>query len=104
MSQFDKIWNDLLRKLKPGMVIKNWTVLKGEFNAMTIARVGQNSIEFHVPTAINPQIVPKGHFEEVYKVWEGYKIGKVKRTELARITHYSKYIISLFHWYEEEYK
>ena len=43
----------------------------------------------------------KADFEKVWDVWPGYKLGKIQRQELMKLTRYSKYIISILHWLEE---
>lgn len=103
MAEFSPIWNDLITRLKPGMEIRNWTVLKGYLgDTMTIEDVRRSSISVDAPGAEYIQEVPREDFESVWKLWQGYKDEKVRRIELRDITRYSKYIISILHWYESE--
>ncbi len=105
MGDFESIWNNLRRRLKPGSVVKNWTAFSGYLgDEMTIVKVDGNSILFEAPKAKHLQNVPKEDFEIVWRVWNDYKAQKVKRYELRDMTRFSKYIISLLHWYEEEGK
>ena len=105
MDEFENLWNRLRGRIKPGTVVPNWTVA-GKFSPgnMTITKVNKHYIEFKAPDAKNHQHVPKDHFREVWEVWDGYKTQKVKRQELRDMTRFSKYIISLLHWYEKEGK
>jgi len=105
MSEFESIWNFFQRKLKPGTEIQNWTAYRGYLgDSMTIIGVQENSIEVETPKAENIQHVPKEDLKNVWGVWSDYKIQKVKRYELRNMTRFSKYIISIFRWYEEENK
>jgi hypothetical protein len=105
MSDFDLLWNDLRRKLKKGTVIKNWTAYRGYLgDTMVIQDVRRNSISIDSPNALSFQVVPVRDFQSVWTVWKDYKSQKLKRSELRDITRFSKYIISIFHWYEGEIK
>jgi len=103
MDRFENIWNFLQINMKSGTVLKNWTSYSGYLgDSMTITKIGRNYIEFEAPKAKHIQHVPKEDFEKVWRVWTDYKTQKVKRYELRDMTRFSKYIISLLHWYEEE--
>ena len=105
MSEFESIWNLLQRKLKSGTEISNWTAYRGFLgDTMKIIDIKENSIEVETPKAENIQHVPKEDFEKVWDVWRDYKIQKIKRYELRDMTRFSKYIISILKWYEEEVK
>jgi hypothetical protein len=105
MSEFENLWNFLQRKLKPGIEIPNWTAYGGYLgDSMTITDIHHNSIEVKAPKARNVQHVPKKDFENVWRIWSDYKIQKVKRYELRDMTRFSKYVISILKWYEEEVK
>jgi len=105
MSEFESIWNLVQRKLKPGTEIPNWTAYRGYLgDKMTVIGVQENSIEVETPKARNVLHVTKGDFEKVWAVWSDYKIQKVKRYELRNMTRFSKYVISILKWYEEEVK
>lgn len=67
---------------------------------MTIVKIRENYIEVEPPRAMNVQVVSKKDFESVWEVWTDYKTQKVKREELKPMTRYSKYIISIYNWYE----
>ncbi len=103
MVEFKNIWNYLQRKLKPGTKIPNWSAYRGYLgDSMTITKVGETSIEIDAPKAKNLQHVSKEDFVKVWSVWKDYKTQKVKRYELRNMTRFSKYVISILKWYEEE--
>ena len=103
MSEFEYIWNFLQTNMKPGTELQNWTANSGYLgDSMTIINIRQNSIEVKTPKANNLQHVPKEDFEKVWSVWNDYKTQNVKRYELRDMTRFSKYIISIFRWYEEK--
>jgi hypothetical protein len=102
MNTFEMIWPDLVRQLKLGMSIDNWTAYRGYLgNTMKIAGVNDRYIEVEAPNAKTIQHVPKEDFRKVWKVWADYKAENFPRSEMREFTFFSKYIISILHWYEE---
>lgn len=105
MKKFDAVWKDLHASLVIGKEIKNWTAYSGYLgDTMNIVDKTSESISVDATRAKNILVVPKEDFKVVWEVWNDYKIEKVKRNELSPLTRYSKYIISIFHWYETELK
>lgn len=103
LCTFENVWSFLQRKLKSGAVVQNWTADKGYLgDDMTVINVSRNSVTVKAPKAQNLQNVPKEDFGKVWKVWAGYKNQNIRRYELRDMTRFSKYIISILHWYEEE--
>jgi hypothetical protein len=101
MESFDYVWRFLRSNLRSGTKVKNWTVHKGYLgDIMTILEIGESYVEVDSPRAQNIQNVPKKDFEAVWKIWSDYKVQKVKRSDLTPITRFSKYIISILHWYD----
>jgi hypothetical protein len=101
VNSFDMVWSHLQMKLKPDMVIPNWTAYKGYLgDTMKIFAVRSNYIVIDSPNAKTFQSVPKDNFENVWEVWPDYKAQKVRRYEITDVTRFSKYIIGIFHWYE----
>ena len=101
MSEFRAVWQGMQTVLKPGTEIKNWTAFHSYLgDTMTVVDVREKSISVDTPKAKDIQVVPKEDFERVWEVWSDYKAQKVKRYELRDMTFYSKYIISILHWYE----
>jgi hypothetical protein len=105
MKEFDEVWKDLLASLKTDTKIKNWTVYSGYLgDTMKVIVTGNETISIDAPRAKNTLVVPKEDFEAVWEVWIDYKREKVKRNELSPLTRFSKYVISIFHWYETDLK
>jgi hypothetical protein len=103
MTTFDSVWSQLQSSLKPGTVIKNWTVLRGYLgDTMKIAGVRSGYIEVDAPLASTTQHISKKEFEKVWEIWPEYKGGKFPRNQMRDITWFSKYIISILHWAEKE--
>jgi hypothetical protein len=103
MATFDSVWNQLQSSLKPGTVIKNWTVLRGYLgDTMIITSVRSGYIEVDAPNANTTQHISKDNFERVWGIWPEYKGGKFPRNQMKAVTWFSKYIISILHWAEQE--
>jgi hypothetical protein len=101
MNSFDIVWSHLQTNLKPDMVIPNWTAYNDYLgDTMKIIAVRSKYIVVDAPNAKSVQSVPIGDFEKLWEVWPDYKAQRVKRNELTGVTRFSKYIISIFHWYE----
>jgi hypothetical protein len=102
MKTFESIWQSLVTHLRPGLTIANWTAYRGNLgDNMTVAGLRNGYIEIEAPKAKTIQIVPKADFERVWEVWSDYKSQKMPRYEIRDMTQYSKYIISILHWYED---
>lgn len=103
MAEFQDVWKQLQKHLRSGMVIRNWTVLKDYFGEdFKITLVDQDAIQVDAPGANNIQIVPKGDFEAVWEIWTEYLYNDFSRQEMRDMTRFSKYIISILHWYDQE--
>ena len=101
MTEFNTIWSYIQTNLKIGTTIKNWTAYSGYLgDTMKVTAVRKNCIEVDAPNAKSTQIVPKDDFEKVWEVWSDYKDEVIKRYEVRDMTRFSKYIISILHWYE----
>ena len=103
--EFEHFWR-VLQSDWPVTEIENWTVAKkghvGE--NFTIIDVERDRVVVRPPSAQNHQRVPKGDFEKMYRLWPAYKSSQTKREELRSVTRFSKYIISIFHWFEETHQ
>jgi len=100
---FENVWRELQRRLRPGTEVRNWTVLKGYLgDTMTVVAVRAETIEVDAPRAKNLVVVPKAHFKALWEIWALYTDGQVPRQEITEMTFYSKYIISILHWLEAE--
>jgi hypothetical protein len=98
---FEILWKKLQNRLSTHLIIPNWTVDKGYFHgSITIVEFDDDSVRVDSPNAKNTQTIPKSDFEEVWKIWADYKNGKFRRGDIIELTRYSKYIIDIFHWLE----
>ena len=96
---FINTWNALQIRLRRGTVIRNWTAQNGFLgDTFTIVSVKQNYIEVDAPGAQNIQRIPQRDFQIVYNLWDDYCLGNFKRHEIRDRTRFSKYIISILHW------
>ncbi|MBW1999840.1 MAG: hypothetical protein JRJ29_17995 [Deltaproteobacteria bacterium] len=96
---FINTWNALQTQLTPGTVIRNWTAQNGFLgDEFTIVSVSQNYIEVDTPRAQNIQRIPQRDFQIVYNLWDDYRLGNIRRHEIRDQTRFSKYIISILHW------
>jgi hypothetical protein len=103
MTTFDSVWTRLQSSLKPGTSIKNWTVLRGYLgDTMKIVCVRSGYIEVDAPHASTTQHISKVEFEKVWEIWPDYKGGKFYRNQMRDVTWFSKYIISILQWAEQE--
>ena len=101
MNSFDTVWRYLQTHLDSDTTIKNWTVLKGYMgDTFTVVDISRSHINISTPNAQNEQKVPTEDFMKVWEIWHGYKNRNFTRTEMTPLTRYSKYIISIFKWYE----
>lgn len=102
MKTFELLWPDLVSHLKPGSIIDNWTAFRGDLgDKMTVVGIRDGYIEIEAPKAKSIQRVTKDDFEKVWEIWSDYKSQKIPRHEIRDMTLYSKYIISILHWYEQ---
>ena len=103
MVTFESVWRYLEENLKPGMKVNNWTAFHGYLgDSMTIEAVSSRAIEVNAPKAKTIQIVPREDFQTIWEIWIEYKQDKIQRQEIREMTRFSKYIISILNWYEEE--
>ncbi len=104
-APFDPIWQELITRLKPGMIIRNWTALKGYLgDTIRVAEVKDIEIVIQAPKAKNLQHISREEFGKVWEVWRAYKSGRFQRQNIREMTFYSKYIISILHWLDEANK
>lgn len=100
-ESFDHEWAFLQKNLAPGVIIPNWTVLKGYLgDSMRVVEVEDVEIVIRPPNAKSDQHVSREEFERIWEVWPAYKNGQKQRQEIREITRYSKYIISVLRWME----
>ncbi len=101
---FNEAWAVIQGELFVGDHIQNWTAHSGLLgDSLTISVVTPEQITVEAPGARNLQKIPVCDFEDVYNIWDRYIHGITPRGHLRDyLTRYSKYIISIFHWLENE--
>lgn len=98
---FSSTWNALQKHLAVGTRIPNWTAANGLVgDDFTVVALENTHIDIGTVGAENLQAVPRGDFEIVYCLWNGYVQHRTKRHEIRDRTRFSKYIISILHWLE----
>jgi hypothetical protein len=94
---FLKSWSELQSNLRPGTLIKNWTVAKGYLgDEFKIVSVSSTQVDVDSPAAETIQRVSKKDFEIMFNHWDQYCSGELKRRDLVRMTRVSKYTMSIF--------
>jgi hypothetical protein len=103
MKEFDVIWNELIASLNPGTEIKHWNPYNGYLgDALTIVTFDPETISIDPPRVWETQVIPRHDFERVWDIWIDYLALRLERRKIHALTHHSKYIISILHWYETE--
>ena len=99
---FEEIWQKIVSRLTPGMTIRNWTILQGYFgDDIEIIDVTPDMIVIKIPTAKYLYSVPRDDFQKLWQVWPAYKNGQIDRLQTSPITRFSRYIIDILHWVEQ---
>jgi len=100
---FPQTWTAIQNNITPGLVVPNWTKDRKYLgDSFEIGTMLYSQVDVISPNATNIQCVPKNDFEIVYLCWPLYMSGAVKRSAIRDDTRYSKYIISIFHWLENQ--
>lgn len=95
---FEIFWDKLRASLKENTNIQNWTVYSGFVGENFMAQIVGEKIYCDPPGAE----VTKDDCESIWRVWEKYLAGDVKRKELRDLPHYNtKYVISILHHFME---
>jgi hypothetical protein len=98
---FSATWSALQANLTAGIVVSNWTAAKQLLgDRFTITSVSSSHVQVDTPGALNIQRISSKDFEKVYDCWQKYCARHVPRREIRDSTHFSKYVISIFHWLE----
>jgi len=86
-----------------GILIKNWTAANGYLgDEFSIVFISNKSILVSTPSAKFDQNVPREDLRKVWEIWPKYKSGEIQRQALTPLTRYSKYVISIFRWLENQ--
>ena len=103
MDEFEVVWRKLQIALKPGAEIKNWNAYNGYLgDNLKINTIEPKYISIDPPRVWDTQVIPKDSFEKIWAVWFDYKELRLKRSNVKDMSNHSKYIISIFHWYETD--
>jgi hypothetical protein len=93
---FGTFWIDVQRQFDVGSAIRNWTAFGGYLgDRFIVAKRRPGYIEISTPQARTIQHITQSEFEKVYEVWNDYVKRKMPRHRLAKLTRFSKYIISI---------
>lgn len=99
---FSEMWQAISGRLNVGDSIPNWTVLKGNLgDFMNVVQVDARKIIIQAPKSEHQIRIYRKEFEKIGELWPAYKAEQIQRQEIRDITFHSKYIISIFHWVEE---
>lgn len=99
---FDETWASLRFRLSAGATIRNWTAANGVIGEpFTIVTADENAITVDAPGAETLLRVPREDFQRIHAIWADYLALKIRRTALKSLTWYSKYVISILHWFEQ---
>lgn len=97
------IWRDLEARVAAGVTIPNWTAANGYIgDPFSVVGLRTGYLDIEAPGAEYIQHIPRTDFERLWAVWDEYKSGRLLRHELRDMSRFSKYIISLLHWLEQE--
>jgi hypothetical protein len=101
-SGFEVFWAKLAGSTSSRQTIKNWTVNKGftgeDFEA---GHGGVDCLIVYPPSAQNKLRVPKSDFHIMFDNWQSYRKRKISRGELAKLSRFTKYTISILHQYQD---
>jgi len=99
-NNFEQQWEKISLILHEGLRINNWGASQGYTGRYFIIHEIKNEfIAINSPSAKTLQVIPKGDFLEVWKVWTKYLNNIIPRFFIRdEITRYSSYIISIFHY------
>lgn len=104
-ATFSEIWSDVEALLRPGDLIRNWSVDRGYTGGQfEILEVLPDAIVVAAEETDRPRRIGRNEFEKIFAHWPGYC---ARRPDAARSKMRSKsvnltYISSLFRWQEEQ--
>ena len=103
-TPFDQFWQALTSRLNGKTQIRNWTVDKGFLGRgdFMAGYRGGNFIICDAPDAKATQTVPRLDFEILHKHWQAYLNGLVSRRQLVKESRFTKYTISILHWFSDD--
>jgi hypothetical protein len=102
-ANFKDVWRKIRQRVSKGDDIRNWSYDNGYTgNVSHVEQVNYDEVVFSGERTNKPRHVLRTDFETVFEHWEQYKQGLVSRDVITKISRNSTYILSLFHWLENE--
>jgi len=102
MTAFRSVWSYLTGHLRSGKKIEDrGTASASRGESTTIVSIEADAIMVAPPRAKGFVRIPKADFEIIWRYWPDFKAQKITRTELREHSRYSRYILTLFQWYED---
>jgi hypothetical protein len=84
------------------MVIENWSIDKNYTgHQFRIERINYDEIAVSSPGIKSIRSVSRADFEKLSEHWDGYKGGRLPRTEVAVLSRNSTYIFGIFRLLEQ---
>ena len=100
---FEAIWNQIIERLRPGKVIRNWGVARGYTGGtFQIDNVSGSAVTVSGGSMKMPRAISKGDFAKVYAVWPEYRAGRYPRAEMTTLSQNTTYILSVLRHVEAE--
>jgi hypothetical protein len=94
--EFTEFWMVVQGRLQPGQRIRNWTAAKGFLgDDFKVVLIEPSHVEVDSPNAETMQRVSKNDFRIMFDHWSDYCSGRVKRSDLVKLTRVSKYTMSI---------
>lgn len=99
--EMSQLWLDLCSKLRPGLIIRNWTAAKGYFgDDFKIVSVSSTGIQIDPLGETSLQYARKVDFEPFLLNWDAYSKGRLTRKAVGtdrngKEIRVSKYVISM---------
>jgi hypothetical protein len=99
MTAFRTVWNTLTGLRSGKKIEERGAASRGE--STTIVSSEADAITVAPPRAKGFVRIPKADFEIIWRYWPDFKEGKITRTELRQYSRFSRYVLTLFQWYED---
>lgn len=98
---FNELWNRIEQDW-PVTPIEHWRVTGGHTGHHFVIMDVEPDHMVVRPAAGNPnQRIPKRDFHALFAIWSAYTAGDIRRGDLRLTTRSARYVISVFHWFEE---
>ena len=98
-TSFDQCWKQIGAALRPMPKMYTWSAAGRAHGHFCISGVTQEGVT--VKTFKGLRFVPREDFESLFVLWPDYKSGAVQRHKLSFCVN-STYVVSIFHWLEQQ--